>query len=226
MLVLIGIPIVVLGFLLRLNPLLVVTVAAIVTGLCGGLDLVAVISAFGKAFTDSRYVSVWLLALPVIGLLERAGLQERARALIGGLRAATAGRLLLVYFLFRQASAALGLTAIAGQAQMVRPLIAPMAEAAAGTHAQDGRAASPATRQLVRAHAAAADNVALFFGEDIFVAVASVLLIKGVLDQNGVQVQPMQISVWAIPTAVCALATHGLRLLRLDRRLARLAQSS
>ena len=221
MLTLIGVPIVVLGFLLRFNPLLVVTVAALVTGLCGGLDLVAVISAFGKAFNDSRYVGVVLLALPVVGLLERAGLQERAKTLIARARGLTAGRLLLLYFVLRQATAAIGLTAIAGQAQMVRPLIAPMAEAAAETHGA-GDLDAP-TRQLVRAHAAAAENVALFFGEDVFIAVASVLLIKGVLQQNGVEVQPLQISVWAIPTAICALLVHGLRLLRLDRRLAQAA---
>ncbi|QUD87400.1 5-oxoproline transporter, DUF969 family subunit [Phenylobacterium montanum] len=224
MLTLIGVPIVVLGFVLRFNPLLVVTVAAVVTGLLGGMDLVAVISAFGKAFNDSRYVGVVLLALPAVGLLERAGLQERAKTLIGRARALTAGRLLLLYFVLRQATAAIGLTAIAGQAQMVRPLIAPMAEAAAEARLEDGGGLNEATRQQVRAEAAAAENVALFFGEDIFVAVASVLLIKGVLQQNGVEAQPLQISMWAIPTALCALLVHGFRLLRLDRRLARTAR--
>jgi uncharacterized membrane protein len=86
------------GFLFSLNPLLVVALAAIVTGLAAGQDLVAVISAFGKAFNDDRYVSIPWLVLPVIGLLERYGLQERARQLIGRVRAATPGRLLLVYF--------------------------------------------------------------------------------------------------------------------------------
>lgn len=223
MLTLIGIPIVACGFWLRLNPLLVVVAAALATGLAAGLDPIAVTAAFGKAFKDSRYVSVALLALPVIGLLERGGLQERARSLIGRVRGATAGRLLLAYFVLRQASAALGLTGIGGQAQMVRPLIAPMAEAAA---AEEAGALSPDWRDRIRAHAAAADNIALFFGEDIFVAVASVLLIKGLLQQDGVGVQPLQISVWAVPTALAALVIHGARLLWLDRRLARRAKPS
>ncbi len=215
---LIGVPIVVLGFLLRFNPLLVVAVAAVATGLAGGMDLIAVVSAFGKAFNDSRYVSVVLLALPVIGVLERGGLQERSRAVIARARGATAGRLLLLYFGLRQLTAAIGLTAIGGQVQMIRPLIAPMAEAAA--EARLGGISEP-VRRLVRAHAAAADNVAVFFGEDIFVAVASVLLIKGVLQQNGIEAQPLQISLWAIPTALAAFAVHGARLLRLDARLRR-----
>ncbi len=73
---------------------------------------------------------VWLV-LPVIGLLEHAGLKERARAVVAGLRRATSSRILLAYFAIRQITAALGLTSLGGHAQMVRPLIAPMAEGAA-----------------------------------------------------------------------------------------------
>jgi len=218
MLTLSGILIVVVGFIARLNPLLVVTVAAIVTGLAGGLDFITVISAFGKAFNDSRYVSIVWLVLPVIGLLERTGLKERAQQLIGRVRAATTGRVLLLYFILRQGTAALGLTSLGGHAQMVRPLIAPMAEAAAETRFG---ALSDAIRYKIRAHAAAVDNVAVFFGEDIFIAIASVLLIRGFLHQNGIDVEPLQLSVWAIPTAIAALLIHGTRLMLLDRRLKR-----
>jgi uncharacterized membrane protein len=71
----------------------------------------------------------------------------------------------------------------------------------------------------VRANAAAADNVAIFFSEDIFIAFGSVLLIKAFLDGQGVVLQPLQLSVWAIPTAVAALLIHGARLLLMDLRL-------
>lgn len=126
-----GIALVVAGFALRFNPLLVVAAAAIVTGLLGGLDFAAVIAALGKAFNDNRYISVTWIVLPVIGLLERYGLQQRARSMIESIRGATLGRLLLIYLIFRQATSALGLTSVAGHAQTVRPLVAPMAEAAA-----------------------------------------------------------------------------------------------
>ena len=214
MLILSGIAIVVLGFALRLNPLPVVVLAAVATGLAAGHDLAQVISAFGKAFNDNRFVTIPWLVLPVIGLLERYGLQERARALIGNVRAATPGRLLLVYMILRQGTAALGLTALGGHPQMVRPLIAPMAEGAAEEPSDDDR-------QTIRAYAASADNVGLFFGEDIFIAIGSILLIKGFLEQNGITVAPLDLSVWAIPTAFVALAVHGIRLLLLDRRLRR-----
>lgn len=210
MLTLLGVGVIVLGFMLRLNALLVVAVAALVTGLAAGLEPLAVIAAFGKAFNDARYVSAIWLVLPVIGLLERCGLQERAKLLIGGIRAATVGRLLLAYFVIRQLTAAVGLNSVGGQAQTVRPLIAPMAEAAA----ERAGSLSDAEREQVRAMAAATDNIALFFGEDIFIAIASILLIKGFLEANGILVSPLELSLWAIPTAIVALLVHGTRLLR------------
>ena len=214
--VLLGIAVIVAGFMLRFNPLLVIMAAALVTGLAAGLDLVAIVSAFGKAFNETRYVSIIWIVLPVIGLLEAYGLRERARALIGALRGATAGRLLTGYLLLRQATAAIGLTSVAGHPQTVRPLVAPMALAAAEAQAGD---LPDETREEIKAWSAATDNVGLFFGEDIFLAIGSILLMKGLLEQYGIIVQPLQLSVWAIPTAICAFLIHGFRLWRPDRRL-------
>ena len=216
MLPLIGIVIVVAGFALRLNPLLVVVTAAIATGLAAGHGLTSVIASFGKAFIDSRSVAIVWLALPVIGMLERAGLKERAGAVISSIHVATTGRLLLAYLSVRQITAALGLISLGGHAQMVRPLIAPMAEGAAESRLGP---LTDATRYRIRAHAAATDNIGVFFGEDIFIAIGSILLIRGFLDQNGIHVQPTDLAVWAIPTAICAFVIHGTRLLLLDRSL-------
>ena len=229
MLVLLGIGVVVLGFVLRANPLLVVMAAALTTGLAAAWTpeadvqimysaTLSTLASFGKAFNDSRYVSVVWFVLLAIGLLERAGLQDRARTLIARVQAATVGRVLWVYFIVRQGAAALGLTSLGGHPQMVRPLVAPMAEGAAETKFG---ALPDRERYLIRAHAAAADNIALFFGEDIFIAIASILLIKGFLEQNGIMVEPLQLSVWAIPTAIAALVIHSLRLWLLDRHLKR-----
>lgn len=216
MLPLIGIAIVVIGFVLRINPLLVVTVAGLGTGLASGLGPLEVVAAFGKAFITSRYVGIVWLVLPVIGLLEHAGLRERARTVIGGFRAATTSRVLLAYFAVRQVTSALGLTSLGGHAQMVRPLIAPMAEAASENRYGD---IPLRTRHRIRAHSAAADNIALFFGEDIFIAIGSILLIRGFLEQNGIHVEPVELAIWAIPTAICAFAIHCTRLLLLERTL-------
>ena len=212
---LIGIGVVIAGFALRVNPLLVVVAAALSSGIAAGIDPIAVIAAFGKAFNANRYVSAPWIILPVIGLLERSGLKERARDVIAGTAAATTGRLLIAYMFVRQITSAVGLTAIGGHAQTVRPLVAPMAEAAAE---RADPAITDAGRQKVRAMAAATDNIGMFFGEDIFLAVASILLIKGFLEANGIIVEPLQLSVWAIPTAIAAFVVHAARLLRMDRR--------
>jgi uncharacterized membrane protein len=216
MLPLIGIVIVILGFAFRVNPLLVVASAAIGTGLGAGHSLPDVISEFGKAFIASRSVAVVWLALPVIVMLVRAGLKERARDLISGIRVATTGRLLIAYLALRQIASALGLTSLGGQAQLVRPLLAPMAEGAAE---KEHGPLTEKTRWHIRAHAAAVDNIGLFFGEDVFIAIGSILLIRSFLEQNGIRVEPADLAKWAIPTALAAFAIHGMRLLLLDRRI-------
>ncbi|WP_374527572.1 DUF969 domain-containing protein [Novosphingobium sp.] len=211
LLILSGIAVMTLGFVLRFNPLLVVVAAAAVTGLAAGMDPHAIVSAFGKAFNDTRYVSVIWIVLPVIGLLERHGLQERARALVAAMKGATLPRLLTGYLLLRQITAAMGLTSVAGHAQTVRPLLAPMAEAAAQPKDQ-------AEADEIKALAAATDNIGLFFGEDIFIAIGSILLMKGFLEQQGIELTPFELSVWAIPSAILAFLIHATRLWLYARR--------
>jgi uncharacterized membrane protein len=89
-----------------------------------------------------------------------------------------------------------------------------MAEAAAEQQSGD-----PARNEEVAAMAAATDNVGLFFGEDIFIAIGSILLMKGVLEGYGIAIEPLHLSLWAIPTAIAAFLIHGARLLLLDRKL-------
>ncbi len=219
--VLVAVAVVVAGFALKINSMLVVTVAGITAGLIAGLSPVEIVDAFGTGFAGSRSVTVFIVVLPVIGLIERYGLQHQARRLIGRLQTLTTGRLLAAYLLIRQVTAALGLNAIGGPAQAVRPIVAPMSEAA--TERRHG----PLTvrmREKVRSYAASADTVGLFFGEDIFVAVGSILLITGFVDTTyGLHLDTLQIALWAIPTAVCAFVIHGARMLRLDQQLTRMA---
>jgi uncharacterized membrane protein len=215
MLTLLGVAVVIVGFALRFNPLLVVVASALVTGLAAGMPPEAVLAAFGKAFNENRFVSVAWLVLPAIGVLERAGLQERARTLISRIRVVTVGRLLIVYMLLRQLTAAIGLISIAGHAQTVKPLVAPMAEAAAELRHGD---ITDEERDKVRALTAGTDNIALFFGEDVFLAIGSILLMVGFMQASGIEVQPLELSMWAIPTAIAAFLVHGARLLLFDRR--------
>lgn len=214
---LLGVLAVVLGFALRLNPALVVVAAGFITGLAAGLSPWDVLDLIGKAFTEKRYLLLFLLTLPVVGLLERHGLKEHTQAWIGRLRGATLSRLLIAYLFIRQLLSALGLTSVGGHPQTVRPLIAPMAEGAA----EAAHGALPAhERERIRAMCAGTDNVGLFFGEDIFIAFGAVLLIQSFFADHGTQLEPMRIALWGIPTALCAFAIHAWRLRRFERALA------
>lgn len=214
MLVLLAILVLVIGLVARFNPLAVVLASATTAGLAAGVAPLAILATLGKAFNDNRFVTAVFLVVPTIAMLERQGLQERARGLMAGLRGLTLGRLLLLYLLLRQVTSALGLTQLGGQVTMVRPLLAPMGEAAA---AADRSAETP---ERVKAMCAATDNIGLFFGEDIFLAIGSILLMKGVLEGAGYPVEPLALSMWAVPTAIAAALIHGARVLRWDRRRA------
>ena len=219
---LLGVALVVLGFALRLNPAMVVVGAGIATGLIAGHSPIAVLELLGEGFVKNRYLALFLLALPAIGLLERHGLKEHAQAWVARLRGATTGRLLIAYLLVRQLAATVGLTSLGGHPQMVRPLVAPMAEGAA--EARHGNLA-PATRDRIKAMSAATDNMGLFFGEDVFIAFGAVLLMQGFYAEHGIVLEPLHIAMWGIPTAICAFAIHATRLYRFDAMLAREAQA-
>ncbi|CAL8472667.1 MULTISPECIES: DUF969 domain-containing protein [Caballeronia] len=216
---LIGVAVIIAGFVLRFNPMLIVAAAAIITGFAAHFPVERILTAIGSGFLKTRNIPlIILLPLAVIGLLERHGLRERAQMWISSIKAATAGRLLIVYLFVREITAAVGLTGLGGHPQMVRPLLAPMAEGA--TEARYGKL-SDATRHKLRAYSAATDNVGLFFGEDIFVAFGAIVLMVTFLKEAGIVVEPMHVAVWGIPTAICAFLIHGFRLWLLDRRLAR-----
>jgi len=215
---LLGIALVVIGFVLRLNPALVVVVAGIATGLLAGIAPLDVLALIGESFTKQRYLALFLLTLPAIGLLERHGLKERAQQWIARLRGATAGRALTAYLGGRQLLSALGLVDLGGHAQTVRPLMAPMAVGAA----ENSHGALPeATRERIKAMTAASENVGRFFGEDVFIAFGAVLLMQGFFAGHGIVLEPLHIALWGIPTAICAFLIHASRLLRMDAQLAR-----
>jgi uncharacterized membrane protein len=220
---LLGVLVIIAGFLLRFNPMLIVTAAAIVTGFAAHFPLERILEAIGSGFVKTRVIPlIILLPLAVIGLLERHGLRERAQIWIGGIRAATPGRLLIAYLFVREITAGLGLTGLGGHPQMVRPLIAPMAEGAA--QMRFGKLGDP-ERYRIRAFAAATDNVGLFFGEDIFVAFGAIVLMVTFLKEAGISVEPLHVAVWGMPTALAAFIVQSARLYRLDGWLARRAKN-
>lgn len=218
---LLGIAVVVAGFLLRAHPVLVVIAACGVTGLAASMPPAHILESLGSAFIKTRNLPlILLLPLAAIGLLERAGLKEHAQASIATIRSATTGRLLTVYLFVRELAAAFGLTSLGGHPNMVRPLVAPMAEAAAEARVEaEGGRLDERLRQRIRAMSAATDNVGLFFGEDVFVAFGAIVLMQTILRAEGLEVDPLHMALWGIPTAVTAFVIHAWNLRRLDLRI-------
>ena len=214
---LLGVAVVVVGFALRVNPVLVVVVAGITSGVASGMGTGDLLALLGTSFVSNRLLLLFTLTLPVIGLLERHGLRERAQQWILGFRRLSLARLLVSYLALRQMLSMVGLYDIAGHAQTVRPLLAPMSEQAAARDAPIDEAG----RMRVRALAAATDNVGRFFGEDVFLAFAGVLLIQRFFDSQGIRLEPLAISIWALPTAIAAFVIHSLRVTWAQRSLER-----
>ena len=214
---LIGVGVIIAGFALRFNPMLVAIVAAIAAALAGGFSAEKILAIIGTGFIKTRNLPlIILLPLAVIGLLERHGLRHHAQNWIRRIQSATVGRLLIIYLAARELTSAIGLLSLGGHPQMVRPLLAPMAEGAA--EARYGKLPEH-IRHKLRAYSAAADNVGLFFAEDIFVAFGAVVLMVTFLREAGIPVEPFQLAVWGIPTAICAFLIHGWRMYKLDKVL-------
>lgn len=212
---LLSILLVALGFVLRWNSVAVVVAAGVASGLLAGRSLPEVLSLLGETIAGHRALLLFVLTLPAIGVLERAGLREHAQAWIARMRGLTLSRLLVGYLALRQLSSMVGLTHVAGHAQTVRPLLAPMAEAAAARTL--GPLSAPEAAR-VRALAAATDNVGLFFGEDVFVAIGAVLLIHSFYAEHGIDLEPLAIAIAAAPTAAVAFVVHAIRVVVFHRR--------
>lgn len=217
---LLGVAVIVIGFALRFNAVPVVVCAALISGLLAGLHIPDLLALLGKSFVSSRMLLMFVLTLPAIGLLERAGLREHAQQWMARLRSMTLARLLIGYLLVREVLSMLGLMGVAGHAQTVRPLLAPMTEAAAEKILPT---LSDDDRDELRAVAAATDNVGRFFGEDVFIALGAVLLIQGFYTQHGIDLTPLSIALWALPTAIVAFIIQSVRIWLFQRRLQRRA---
>lgn len=216
---LLGVAVIIAGFALRAHPVLVVVAACFVTGFAAAMPVEQLLATLGTAFIKTRNLPlILLLPIAAIGLLERYGLREHAQASIARIRSATTGRLLIVYLAIREISAAFGLTSLGGHASMVRPLVSPMAEGAAEVRYPN---ITMDMRYRIRAMSAATDNVGLFFGEDIFVAFGAIVLMQTILHGEGIDVDPLHMALWGIPTAICAFIIHSWRLYRLDAQIAR-----
>lgn len=196
-LVLIGVLLIVVGFALKLDVVAVVLISGLVTGLLSGMSLVEVLDLIGKGFVTNRYMSLFFLSLPLIAIMERYGLKDRAAEAIRKIKSASAGGVVGLYILIRWVAAILSLR-LGGHIQFVRPLILPMAEGAAAKTVN----LSEKKLEELKGLAGAAENYGNFFGQNIFPVASGVLLIQGTLAGAGYQVTNAEIAQGSILAGV------------------------
>lgn len=213
-LLLIGILIIIVGFALKLDSIGVVILAAIVTALIGGQNFTQILEVLGKQFVSARYMSLFFLTLPVVGISERYGLRERAVTLIQKMGSLTSGRLLTGYLVVREFASAFSLR-IGGHAQFIRPLVEPMAQAAA----EKDNEISEELIDEIKGASGAVENYGNFFAQNVFAASAGVLLIQGTLSAQKITVQATDLALWSIPVAVIALVIGTIQFKMLDNKV-------
>ncbi len=215
MIKLIGVLIIVVGFLLKLDTIAVILIAGISTGLVAGIDFMDILSTLGAAFVKTRYMTLFLLTLSVVGILERNGLKERAAKCISSMQSITSGKVLSIYMVIRTVAAAFSVR-LGGHVQFIRPLIHPMAQGAAESR---GGALSEASNDKLKGVACAVENYGNFFGQNVFVASAGVLLVVGTLQELGIVVTPYDVSKSAIPVAFISVFLSVIQNYLVDRGL-------
>ncbi|WP_082023990.1 DUF969 domain-containing protein [Clostridium polynesiense] len=212
---LIGVLIVIVGFALKLDTLFVVIVSGLATGLVAGMTPIEILEVLGQSFVETRYMTLFVLTLPVIGICERYGLKEKAVDLIKKSKTLTTGKILSLYLLIRETAAALSVR-LGGHPQFVRPLIEPMAQGAATVKYQE---VEEEDRERIKGEAAAMENFGNFFGQNVFIASSGVLLIVGTLDKLGYKVSPVDVAKASIPIAVITFLIVVIKNQLMDKRL-------
>ena len=214
---LIGIAIIVVGFVLKLDTIAVVLIAAIVTGLVSGISFVEILEILGSAFVNNRLVTLFFLTLPMIGLSERFGLRMQATNLIQKLKGLTSGRMLTLYQFIREIAAFFSIR-LQGHTQFVRPIVDPMVQAAAKLKYGE---IDEEDREMLKAKSAASDNFGNFFAQNTFIAASGVLMITGTMKSLGYEITEIAVVQASFPIAIIAFILAALNNLVTDRQMAR-----
>jgi uncharacterized membrane protein len=232
-----GIVIVIIGLAFRLRTTLVVLTAGIVTGIIAGLPLLSnegyfanlpfvtkpgqegIINMLGRAFADNRLMILFIITLPAIGLAEHYGLQEQAARFVRRLKAATVGRLLVVYQLFRVLMGILGIR-LSGHPAFVRPLVFPMSLGAAEAIARANSVESLPSAEVekIKAANAASENYGNFYGQNLSPVLPGILLVYGVMKGLGYSVSVWRVVLYAIPIASLSVMLAAVQFWLLDVR--------
>lgn len=214
---LLGILIVVIGFVLKLDSILIIMIAAIVTALVAGMDPVTFLETLGSSFVANRSMCVFVMVMVVTGTLERNGLKQTAANVMKKFKNASAGVVVAIYGVFRLIFAAFNVS-FGGVAGFVRPIVLPMATAAAK---KNGKKISEKYEENLKGMASGMENIAWFFGQVLFVGTSGMILVQSTLAGLGYNVELVDLMKVQIPVAIIAVAVAIVYYYLKDKQLSR-----
>lgn len=216
-LVLIGIAIVIVGFALKLDAILIVMAAGLATALIGGLGIDGFLITLGKSFVSNRSMAIFIIVMFVAGTLERNGLKKAATALIGMFKNATPGIVVALYGVMRVVFAAFNV-GFGGVAGFVRPVVIPMA---VGAITAAGHKPNPKHVDQIKGMASGMENVAWFFGQMLFVGGGGALLVQSTLATLGYDVDLLRLALVEVPVCIIAVVVTAIYYIVKDAKLRR-----
>lgn len=198
---LLGILIVIVGFALKLDSILIILVAAIVTAIVGNLGVVGLLETLGNSFVANRSMSIFILIMLVTGTLERNGLKNAAAALIRKMKNASSGAVIGAYGIMRGIFAAFNVS-FGGVAGFVRPIIMPMS---IGAVEAEGHEPNEEHVEELKGMSSGMENIAWFFCQVLFVGGAGALLVQSTLEPLGYKVQLIDLAKVEVPVGIFAI---------------------
>ena len=212
---LLGIFIVIIGFALKKDSILIILTASIVTALVGGLGVNGLLETLGSSFVANRSMAIFIIIMLVTGTLERNGLKEAAANLIGKVKGASPGMVISLYGIMRAIFAAFNV-GFGGVAGFVRPIIMPMAT---GAVESSGRSINEEHLEEIKGMASGMENITWFFCQVLFVGGAGGLLVQSTLASLGYEVELIDLVKVEIPVAIVAVLVAVIYFYLKDKKL-------
>ncbi len=215
MLSLLGVVVVIVGFAIKLEPIAIIVISAIVTAICGNINVTDLLTTIGTTFVANRNQLITIILMILTGTLEKNGLKEAGASLIKKAKGLTTGMLIAIWGVLDQIFIIFKIP-IGGIPSYVRPILMPMT---VGIVESKGYDIAPEHEETMKALYGKDSNMSNFFGQCLFAANSSVLLIQSTLASIGTEVDVMQIVMVQIPVALFAMFVNATQTLIVDRRM-------
>lgn len=198
---LIGVVVVIVGFALKLDSILTIMCAMVLSALVGGLGVEGLLTTLGDSFVGNRSMAIFVMVMLLTGTLERNGLKEATANLIGRFKGASSGVIISAYTILRGMLGSFNVS-LGGVAGFVKPIVMPMA--VASVEQSKGEVNEEHLEQL-KGMSSAAENIAWFFTQVLFVGGGGAVMVQSTLAGLGYEVELIDLAKVEIPIALCAL---------------------